>query len=161
MKNRFSVGLLVSLGFLMCLLPAPEPSHAQVRRGFRYVAGTWDVKGSCKENIQLSRDSMSFRCKKKVFEISFSDIAFMEYRHAPSRKVRSAGVDWRRGLPGGNKVKVVPFKKRKNRFFTVVYRKNGKLESAVFRVKPLVMRPYLAELDLRSGKRVEMESFER
>ena len=31
---------------------------------------------------------------------------------------------------------------------------------AVFRVKPRVMRPYLAELDLRSGMRVEMESFE-
>ncbi len=161
MKYRLSIGWLIPLGFLMCLLLVSAPSHARNRRGFRYVAGTWDVKGSCKENIQLGRDSMSFRCKKKVFEISFSDIAFMEYRHAPSRKVRSAGVEWRRGLPGRNHVRVVPFKKRKNRFFTVVYRKNGKLESAVFRVKPPVMRPYLAELDLRSGQRVEMESFER
>ena len=54
----------------------------------------------------------------------------------------------------------VPWRKRKNKYFSVVFFKGGKLGAAVFRVKPRVMRPYLAELDLRSGMRVEMDSFD-
>ncbi len=83
----------------------------------------------------------------------------MEYRPAPSNKVKGSRIRWRRRLPftGGLKL---PWVKRKNRYFSIVFSQESGLGAAVFEVKPSIMRPYLAELDLRTGTRVEMESFE-
>jgi hypothetical protein len=49
---------------------------------------------------------------------------------------------------------------KKNRYFTVVYRLENQPRVLILRVHPDAMRPYLAELDLRSQRRVEVQSYE-
>ena len=50
---------------------------------------------------------------------------------------------------------------RQNKYFTIVCNDQGKLRVVVFRVEENDMRPYFAEIELRSGKSVqEYRSFD-
>ena len=159
LRIRSRAGWIPLLVSVFCLSALAVPVAAQSKRGFRYVGGTWDLKGRCRGQLQMGTHSVAFKCKERIFDLPFESLTYMEYRPAPSEKLRDTRVRWRRKPPLGVGVKV-PFKKRKNKYFSVVFSKGGEMGVAVFRVKPRVMRPYLAELDLRSGMRVEMESFE-
>ena len=159
MNIRFQaiwIPLFVTAVFLS--LP-PSPAASQKKAGFRYVGGTWEMKGRCRGQLQIGTNSVAFKCKEQFFDLPFESLTYMEYRPAPSDKLRDAEVFWRRKPPLGLGM-TLPWRKRKNKYFSVVFFKGGELGAAVFRVKPRVMRPYLAELDLRSGMRVEMDSFD-
>jgi len=58
------------------------------------------------------------------------------------------------------KVKPTPKHRRQNRYFTVLYNDAGSTRAIVFDVTPQVIQPYFAEIDLKSGKRVEVQSHE-
>lgn len=49
---------------------------------------------------------------------------------------------------------------KKNRYFVIVYGAHGAPAGLVLEVPPLTMRPYLAEIDLKAGKRVEVKEYE-
>ncbi len=123
---------------------------------FKYEGGTEDLPGSCEGNLEMNPEAMTFRCWGGVIEVPYSAITAMEYRSEVSKKIRKMKVKW----------KVQPdtvspiLKAKKNKFFTVVYRVEGSPRVMVLRVPPRSMRPYLAELDLRSDKRVNVESYE-
>ena len=81
----------------------------------------------------------------------------MEYRQDISRKIRRMKVRWR-----VRPSYIAPiFGGKKNRFFTVVFAQDGATRVLVLRVGPEDMRPYLAEIDLKSGKRVEVQGYEQ
>ncbi len=104
----------------------------------------------------MSPEALAFRCRGSSVEIPYSSITLMQYRSDISKKVRKMKAEW----------KVRPtvispiFGSKKNRFFAVVFRVDGKPRVLVLRVEPEAMRPYLAELDLRVEKRVEVQSYE-
>lgn len=159
LRMRSQAGWIPLLVTALCLSALAVPAVAQTKRGFRYVGGTWELKGRCRGQLQIGTNSVAFKCKEQIFDLPFESLTYMEYRPAPSEKLREAKVRWRRKPPLGVGVRV-PWKRRKNKYFSVMFSKGGELGVAVFRVKPRVMRPYLAELDLRSGMRVEMDSFD-
>jgi hypothetical protein len=48
----------------------------------------------------------------------------------------------------------------RNHYFTIVFTGDGATHAIVLAVSPEVMRPYLAEIDLKAGHRVEVQSHE-
>ncbi len=95
---------------------------------------------------------MVFRCPEGSITIPYHSILVMQYRAEVSPQVRRMGLAWRfapRGH-GGNH----------NRYFTVVYRTARAQRAMILAVSPKAMRPYLAEIDLKVGRRVQVETHE-
>ena len=79
----------------------------------------------------------------------------MQYRPDISRKVRRSKVQWKVMPPYGGGAR--------NRYFAVIFDEDDAKRpkhAIVLAVSPLAMRPYLAEIDLKSGKRVEVKGYE-
>jgi hypothetical protein len=119
---------------------------------FKYFGGTEDVPSDCVGALQLIPDSMKYTCGHYSLVIPYSSIQIMEYRADVSRHVRKLKVKWR----------VIPpyVHPHDNRFFTLVYRTSGATRVVVFDVPPDEINPYLAEIDLKSGRRVDVERHE-
>ncbi len=120
---------------------------------FQYAGGTAAIAPACGGKLEVSTEALTFKCPSASLEIPFSTITTMEYRPNLSPAVRQLKLDWkvrpRRG--GGNT----------NRYFTILYKEQDQTRVVVLRVEPLVMRPYLAEIELKSGKRVEVYGYEQ
>ena len=124
--------------------PLPPP--------FEYAGGTEAVPPSCAGNLEVSTDSLIFKCSQTTVNMPFDSISLMQYRSDVSSRVSKLEVHWR-GFPlkqGG----------RQNRFFTIVYTHPAGTHVVILQVVPQSMRPYLAEIELKSGKRVEVEGYE-
>ena len=61
-------------------------------------------------------------------------------------------LHWKLDLPmkGGNE----------NRYFTIIYNESGGRQGLILEVSPAAMRPYLAEIDLRVGRRIDVQNHE-
>ena len=153
---RRSLMVCFVLGALIGFSGFARPKEEQLPRQFKYAGGTESLSEGCEGNLEMNPDVMTFRCWEGKIDIPYSAIASMEYRSEVSKRIRKMKVKW--------KVRPVTvsaiLKTKKNRFFTVVYRTGQTPHVMVLRVDPRAMRPYLAELDLRSDKRVEVETFE-
>ena len=135
---------------------APQARDKELPPQFKYTGGTEDLPEGCDGNLEVNPEVMTFRCWGGAINVPYPAITSMEYRSEPSKKIRKMKIKWkvRPGVPG------TILKSKKNRYFTVVYRAEDKPRVMVLRVEPLAMRPYLAELDLRSDKRVDVEGYE-
>jgi hypothetical protein len=130
---------------------APKPA-------FKYIGGTMVLPDSCEGNLEMGSDAMTFECGERTVRIPYNAIRFMQYRPDISRKVRRLKPRWKvqpeivTPMIGG----------KGNRFFTIVYREKAQdpVETLVLAVSPDAMRPYLAEIDLRAGQRVEVENLD-
>jgi hypothetical protein len=119
---------------------------------FKYVGGTEDVSYNCRGEIQLRAESLAFQCSQYRLAIPYSSISLMQYRPDVAKRVKKMKLDWKVRLPrGGGK---------KNHYFTVLYNQGSTPHVIVLEASPEVMRPYLAEIDLRAGKRVEVRGYE-
>jgi len=134
------------------LSPREEPLEPQ----FKYAGGTESLSAGCEGNLELNPEAMTFKCLGGAIAVPYSAISLMQYRSDVSNRVLKMKVKWR----ARPEVVTPILGGKKNRFFTVVYRVDGKPHIMILRVRPEAMRPYLAELDLRAEKRVEVESYE-
>jgi hypothetical protein len=123
---------------------------------FKYWGGTEDFPQGCEGNLEINPDVVTFRCWSGKVDIPYSAIQAMEYRSEVSRRVTKMKVKWKVRPQSPSAI----LKTKKNRFFSVVYSADQTPHVLVLRVEPRAMRPYLAELDLRSEKRVQVESYE-
>jgi len=119
---------------------------------FKYAGGTEQMQKGCQGNLELSSEALIFRCASDSISAPYSSISLMQYRTDISRRVLKMNLEW--------KVKPSVKHSRRNRYFTVLYREGGSTRAVVFDVNPQVIQPYLAEIDLKSGKRVEVQSHE-
>lgn len=119
---------------------------------FRYAAGTENLVEGCKGTLELAADALSFRCSEGSISTAYASISLMQFRPDVSPKVRKMKLGWKVKPPSG-------IGKRKH-YFTVLYTEKGVTHAMVLEVSPQVMRPYLAELDLKTGKRVEVKGYE-
>jgi hypothetical protein len=150
---RSGLGLAVAAWLVAGTLAAREELP---RPQFKYAAGTESLSQGCEGNLELNSQGMTFKCPGGSVSAPYSSISLMQYRSDVSNKVRKMKVKWTvrpdfvAPLLGG----------KRNRFFTVVFRAGGTTRVLVLRVPPGAMRPYLAEIDLKAEKRVEVESYE-
>jgi hypothetical protein len=153
--SKFTQSLLV----LAILLGMGGTAIARKKRAptpFKYVGGTENLRESCKGLVEVGSSELTFKCKEGTISVPYESIALMQYRPDISRKIRRMTINWKVkpsfGGPilGGNK----------NRYFTIIYQDRGATGALVLDVPPGTMRPYLAEIDVKSGRRVEVKETE-
>lgn len=120
---------------------------------FKFVGATQYVEPGCAGKLEVGERAMTFSCAQYSIAVPFRSIRLMEYRTNLSRKVRKMKLHW----------KVRPetysplFGAKHDRYFTVVYEQKGSPQALVLEVAMKDMRPYLAEIDLKVGHRVDVE----
>jgi len=135
---------LLSIPFGLARRPSETP--------FKYAGGTEALRPGCEGNLEMGFSAMTFRCSGGAVVLPYSSIVLMQYRPNVSKKIRRMRLNWKVPLPYA--------KGNENRFFTVLFRQDGKSHVIVLEVLPTDMRPYLAEIDLRTGRRVEVMGHE-
>jgi hypothetical protein len=140
---------------LAIVLPALAAGGSRRKREepqFKYVGGTEQIQQGCKGSVELTSEALTFRCTAGSVSAPYSSISLMQYRTNVSRQVRRMKLNW--------KVKPTGKHSKRNRYFTVLYNQGGVARAIVLDVAPAVIQPYLAEIDLKAGKRVEVQSHE-
>jgi hypothetical protein len=127
-----------------------EPSGEAV---FQYAGGTEKIEIDCAGKLEVTLDSLIFRCPAGSVDMPFSAITLMQFRPDVSPRVRKLKLKW-------TTYPTILIAGKQNRFFTVVCKKQGVTHVVVLRVDSTAMRPYLAEIELKSGKRVEVMPYE-
>jgi hypothetical protein len=129
--------------------------HA-AKPAFKYVGGTKPLPERCQGKLEMNDTAMTFACSDASVRIPYASVLFMQYRPDISHKVRKMKPRW--------KVKPQLFAPmlggKENRYFTIVYQEAGDspADTLVLEVSPDAMRPYLAEIDVKVGQRVEVVS---
>ncbi len=154
MRKRGAILLLVCVAGLLFAAESCAREHA-AKPAFKYIGGTIALPERCEGNLEMSSDAMTFECSDASVRIRYSAIRFMQYRTDISRKVRRMKPHWMVAPQTGTPI----FGGKGNRYFTIVYKEKAEApaETLVFEVSPDAMRPYLAEIDLRAGQRVDVE----
>jgi len=139
----------------MVLIPPPaafgiEPSQEAV---FQYAGGTEKIEIDCAGKLEVMPEGLIFRCPDSSVDMPFSAITLMQFRPDVSRRVRNLKLKW-------TTYPSILVAGKQNRYFTVVCKKQGVTHVMVLRVDALAMRPYLAEIELKSGRRVEVMPYE-
>jgi hypothetical protein len=142
------------LAFMILIPPSAafgiEPTKEAV---FQYAGGTEKIEIDCPGKLEVTLEGLIFRCPGGAVEMPFPTITLMQFRPDVSPRVRKLKLKWTT-YPN------ILIAGKQNRFFTVVCKKQGVTHVVVLRVDPLSMRPYLAEIELKSGKRVEVMPYE-
>jgi len=145
--------LLLGCAIILLLAQSAQADTKLKEAVFKYAGGTDLIGAGCAGKLEVSDEGLTFRCPQGTISAIYSGITLMQFRPDLSRKVRRMKIKW----------KVRPYTRggKTNRYFTVVYNDTGKLCAMVLEVEPLSMRPYLAEIDLRAGRRIEVKGFEK
>jgi hypothetical protein len=145
LKRRWLLGA-AAVSVLAAFLPA-MPFHASSSATeFAYVGGTEHLQYHCEGELEVAPSAMTFRCPAGAITIPFDTITHMEYRPKLSVAVSKMNLRWT--------AKPIGSGRKKNRFFTVLYREDHHVHAIVLQVSPDEMRPYLAVLELHTGKRI-------
>jgi hypothetical protein len=120
---------------------------------FQYAGGTEKIAIDCAGKLEVTPEGLVFKCPSGSLDMPFSAITLMQFRPDVSRRVRGLKVKW-------STYPTILIPGKQNRYFTVVCKKQGVTHVVVLKVDELSMRPYLAEIELKSGKRVEVMPYE-
>lgn len=157
--SKKTVALALLLSVLLIGWPAARRASARERASepaFRYVGGTTRLPENCKGKLEVEPTALVFECSGGSLAIPYASVRLMQYRPDISRKVRKMKLRWKVKPQVSSSL----LGAKGNRYFTVVYEENGSTGALVLRVSPEAMQPYLAEIDLKVGQRVEVERFE-
>ena len=116
---------------------------------FQFAGGTEKIELECPGKLEVTTEGLDFKCPTGSVDMPFSGITLMQFRPDVSPRVRKLKVKW-------STYPTILVAGKQNRYFTVVYKKQGITHVVVLRVDPSSMRPYLAEIELKSGIRVEV-----
>ena len=119
---------------------------------FKYAGGTEDVLAGCSGILKLASETMTYNCAQYSVTIPYAAIEIMQYRADVSRRVRKLKLKWRVPPPAGGG--------HNNRYFTMLYRISGVSHVVILEVPNDEMRPYMAEIDLKCGRRVDVQRHE-
>ncbi len=141
--------LILGLAFGLFITAAPILAYEKTGASdFIYAGGTESIQSGCGGKLELTHSSMTFQCPEGSITIPYRSITLMQYRPSVSRAVRHMKIPW--------KVKPNGSGGKKNLFFTVLYKRGDQMQALVLRVQPEEMRPYLAEIELSTGKRIQV-----
>jgi hypothetical protein len=152
--KRSKFAPLIAMGAAILLVCVAQGRES--RPPFSYAGGTEALPENCGGQLEVGQDELVFRCPQHSAAIPLSAITLMQYRPDVSRQVLKLKLKWKvevRPVEGSNP-------KGKNRYFTIIYAENGTPHAVVLEVEPLDMRPYLAEIEMKSGHRVQVMGYE-
>ena len=146
-------------GLLLILSPSSSVAIASEQKElrthepqFKYAGGTEGILPGCAGTLQITSSSLTYSCAPSSLEIPYGAIEIMQYRADVTRHVRKLKVKWHVPPPMGGG--------HNNRYFTLVYRVSGATHVLVLEVPNDEMRTYLAEIDLKCGRRVDVQRHE-
>jgi hypothetical protein len=152
MRKSTWVRRAVFLNLLAVLLiAASADGRSRGQSQFEYAGGTEPVPERCEGKLELAQTAMVFECRENRVSMPYDSITLMEYRSKVSRHIRKMKLKWALKPPSGGS--------KHNLFFTVLYRVEGGIHAVILKVPPETMRPYLAEIDLRVGHRIDVERY--
>jgi hypothetical protein len=151
-RSRIRAQILVLVIMLLTLVTVDGSGKKREGLYFKYAGGTEQIQQGCEGNLELTSEALTFRCASGSISALYSSISLMQYRSSISPQVLKMNLGW--------KVKPKVKRSKQNRYFTVLYNEGGSARAIIFDVTPQVMQPYLAEIDLKSGKRVEVQAHE-
>ena len=140
------------LAIMLLGVAGVEGKQKKAEEHFKYAGGTERIQQGCKGNLELTSTALTFRCDTGWIAAPYSSIRLMQYRRDVSRQVLKMNLDWKVKPPGKHG--------KQNRYFTVLYSEGSGTRAIVLDVAPETMRPYLAEIDLKAGQRVEVQAHE-
>lgn len=143
---------IAAIGLILILQGTAWSTDKDDANLFKYAGGTENLHEGCPGQLHLTDESMTFQCPEGSISAMYDSIHLMQYRPDISRQVRKLKLKW--------KVKPHGDGGKHNRYFTVVFTSAGRMHIMVLQVDPDEMRPYLAEIDLKSGKRVQVWELE-
>jgi len=121
---------------------------------FTYAGGTEDVAEGCVGVLQLTSSSMAYKCDQRTLIVPYDGIDVMEYRQNVSPQVWKMNPNWKVKPPEYH------LKGKGNHYFTLVYRDSGATHILVLDVPVDQMNPYLAEIELKTDRRVDVQRHE-
>ena len=136
----------------LAVFPRLHRKHTQQPREpqFTYAGGTEDVPEGCTGVLQLTSNSMAYKCDQRTVMVPYDAIDVMEYRPNVSPRIWKLNPAW--------KVKPPEYiRGKKNHYFTLVYRDSGATHILVLDVPVDEMSPYLAEIELKTDRRVDVQ----
>ena len=146
--NKFPTAKTAALLAALVVLLAPcawaRPHHESE---FKYVAGTEPIPKGCTGKVEVTEPALVFQCAGESLSIPYGTITQMEFLPRVSNKIRKMKLPW--------VIKPTSAHGRHAGFFTVLYSRNGQPHAIVLRVRNDTMRPYLAEIDLRTKRPIE------
>ena len=136
----------VILGVALLLAPtAWARSHEQAV--FKYVAGTESMAKGCKGKLEVTASNLIFKCAQHSLTVPYPAIAQMEFQHQVSKKIRKMKLAWA--------IKPTSARSKHQGFFSVLYSEKGQTRAIILQTRDETMRPYMAEIDLKTGLPIE------
>jgi hypothetical protein len=114
---------------------------------FKYVAGTEPLPKDCTGKLEVAKSDLVFQCGGQSLSIPYGAITQMEFQPRVSKKIRKMKLAWA--------IKPTSAHGRHDGFFTVLYSSNGQTHAITLRARKDTMRPYMAEIDLKTGQPIE------
>lgn len=144
MQKKKDIKTILFLTVIAALLLAPS---AQARKHnnplFQYAAGTQPIPGGCEGKLEMTHTAMIFECPAGSITVPYNSITHMEYREKISKQIRKMKLNWL--------IEPTSAHNKHEGFFAVLYTEKGQKHAMILRVSPETMRPYLAEIDLKTG----------
>jgi hypothetical protein len=114
---------------------------------FKYVAGTESIPKDCIGKLEVTETHLVFLCAEKSLSVPYSDITQMEFQPRVSKRIRKMKLAWT--------IKPTSARGKHEGFFTVLFRASRQMRAIILKVRDETMRPYMAEIDLKTGRPIE------
>lgn len=144
MNNYKRIKAILFLNVIALLLFVPSAhARSRTRSMFEYAAGTQSLPKGCEGKLEITQRAMVFDCSEGSITVPYTSITHMEYQERISKQIRKMALNWA----------VTPSSSHNKHegYFTVLYTEKGQTHAMILRVSPETMRPYLAEIDLKTG----------
>lgn len=148
MNERMNFRWAVFLGLIATLLLVSQAwGRAHEKPPFKYVAGTEILPEGCAGKLEVTETALVFKCAETSLSVPYDSITKMEYLPQVSKRIRKMKLAWA--------IKPTSASNKNGGFFTVLYSDQGRTHAIVLEARSGTMRPYLAEIDVRTGQTIE------
>ncbi|MEJ2007565.1 MAG: hypothetical protein P8Z30_05300 [Acidobacteriota bacterium] len=140
--KRIKTILFLSLVTLLLLVPSVQ-ARSHKASLFKYVAGTESMPKGCEGKLEVTGAALVFESAEGSITVPYASISHMEYGEKVSKQVRKMKLNWA--------IKPSASRSKHEGYFTVLYSQKGETRAIILKVATDTMRPYLAEIDLKTG----------
>lgn len=127
---------------------------ARVARGqsdgmgvFMYMFGTEHIPQGCGGQLKVTETHLLYQCEQLSVTIPYHAITQMEFRPQVSKQIRKMKLAW--------VTKPTSIRSKHAGFFSVLYSQKGRTHVIIMKVSEDTLRPYMAEIDLKTGRSIE------
>lgn len=149
MKESRHIKAAAFLNVVAILLLVPSAwgrTHDNKKSTFEYVAGTEPMPQDCEGKLEVTEKDLVFQCSGTSLSVPYDSITEMEFRPSVSKRIRKMKLPW--------VIKPSSSHSKHEGFFTVLFSDKGQTHAIILKVPNETMRPYLAEIDLRTGRAI-------